>query len=93
MTHRIPIADIAFLSEFAAFARAKGEEEYCASDVNACALAQFGYVGSLSSKLPQVPEAAFNAAVYGETGDGSGTFNQLADRLDALLADVPVVVM
>lgn len=41
MSHRLPVADIQFISDFAAFCRMKGDEgfDYCAPDC--CALAQF----------------------------------------------------
>lgn len=89
--HNMPLADVVFISEFAAFCRTKGDERYCASDTFNCAVAQYGYVGALHPDVPQVPKAAFDAAVYGETGDGSGTFSALADRLEALISDSPSV--
>jgi hypothetical protein len=85
MSHRLPLADIQFISDFAAFARAKGDEGYNPAIANACALAQFGY---LAAGPDTVPRAAFRAA----TNFGlEYTFSALADRLEALIAGAPVV--
>jgi acyl dehydratase len=92
MSHRLPIADIAFIADFAAFCRTKGDEAYDFCDSDACALAQFGFpgVGRIACRRLGIPEAAFDAA--NPIVSSVGTFSALADRLEALIADAPVVV-
>jgi hypothetical protein len=85
MAHRLPIADIKFIADFAAFCRTKGDEGYDPTLPNACALAQFGYPCAIPSS---VPAGVFRAA----TRLGSAyTFSALADRLERLITDAPVV--
>lgn len=91
MSARFPLADIQFIADFAAFCRSKGDEEYNPEDAETCALAQFGYGGVSVFDCDDrgVPKIAYMAAVhaYGEPY----TFSALADRLEALIADAPVV--
>lgn len=86
MSARQPLEDIAFISEFAAFCRSKGDETYGRCDAYACALAQFGHPGVQFTELRGVPEAAFQAALE---GDYPARFSALAGRLEALLIDAP----
>jgi hypothetical protein len=90
VAQRQPLADIQFIADFAAFCRSKGDETYNSIDSDVCALAQFGYPrvsddnnGRLND--PRVPERAYEAVFH------QGTFSALADRLEALIADAPVV--
>lgn len=41
MSHRLPLQDIQFIAEFAAFCRTKGDERYSFGDNFNCALSQF----------------------------------------------------
>ena len=41
MAHRLPLADIKFIADFAAFCRGKGDEEYDYWDIKRCAGALF----------------------------------------------------
>lgn len=87
-----PLADTLFLTRFRDFARAKGDAGYNPWEATVCALAQFGYPGAQCSTLEDnleelgIPLAAFDAAL-----DGYSDFASLADRLEALLADAPMV--
>lgn len=92
----MPLSDAVFIQEFAAFCRTKGDEEYEACSPSVCALAQFGHPGviiggSLKGYFDRagvaVPSGAYEAAVHYEPH----TFSALADRLEALLADAPIV--
>jgi hypothetical protein len=92
MSHTLPLADIQFIADFAAFARSKGDGGYEEADGAVCALAQFGYVHIVDSgdcARQGVPWAAYHAAAL---CPGPYTFSALADRLEALIADAPVVV-
>lgn len=88
MSIRLPVADIKFIADFAAFCRTKGDEEYGRCDADSCALAQFGHPGVQHNELRGVPEVAFSAAL---AGPFPSTFSALADRLEALIVDAPMV--
>lgn len=102
MAHRLPLKDIRFIADFAAFARSKGDERYDYGLPNACALAQFAEKVGLTTKgLPC--EVYHDGANWQPTfcspfeealnpADGAFTFSALADRLEALIADAPVVL-
>lgn len=90
MSHRLPLADIQFITEFAKFCRSKGDEEYDYEDATVCALAQFGHPNVQEHDWRGVPEPAFYAAVGIE--DVECNFSALADRLEALIADAPRVL-
>lgn len=93
MSHRLPLADIQFIADFAAFCRTKGDEAYDYSYASRCALAQFGYPDVQYGALGCVPEEAFWAAIGEDIPLGEPhTFSALADRLEAILADTPVMV-
>lgn len=101
MAHRLPLADIQFIADFAAYARGRGGDGYDYFDTNNCALCQMardmlGY---------RNPGAGGN--YWHEYGGGERThlpviasevvvapphtFSALADRLEALIADAPAV--
>jgi hypothetical protein len=94
MAQRLPLADIQFIADFAAFARSKGrlgynfysfEEGPCG-----CAVTQFLHtrgVGILHNDWSP-KHALVDSAVRSKPW----TFTALADRLEAILADAPVVV-
>lgn len=85
-----------FVSDFAAFCRSKGDEEFDADAPNKCALAQFGYPGVTSAELGDVPPAVYGAVltVGGLSYDELPiTFSALADRLESLISDSPVGVV
>lgn len=90
MSHRLPVADIQFIADFAAFARSKGDEAYDYLDPDVgCALAQFGHPGVDfidGANTDGIPEAVDGAAV-----SYPWTFSALASRLEALIADAPMV--
>lgn len=99
MAHRLPLADIQFIADFAAFCRTKGDEEYNPGRVAECALAQFGHPRVASAwdlREAGIPVAAYTQAVGYDHDGGPGhcgpyTFSALADRLEALIADAPAV--
>jgi hypothetical protein len=92
MAHRLPLADIQFIADFAAFARAKGDATYVWHSASTCALAQFGYPEVVDWQDAGIPCEAYHAAVLDtETYEDDATFSALADRLEALIADAPVV--
>lgn len=88
VSHRLPLADIRFIADFAAFCRGKGDWEYCATDPFECALARYGFrdVHSFNARELGVPVEAFHQAIF-----EPHTFSALADRLEALIADAPMV--
>lgn len=95
MAHRLPLSDIQFISDFAAFARSKGDEAYDGLMPSQCALAQFGYPGVVADAHKRatdraerkIPYSAYAAAAL----HGGYTFSALADRLEVLLVDAPIV--
>lgn len=87
MSARLPLSDIQFISDFAAFCRTKpAGEEYFFFSAGACALAEFGHPGVQSDNLRGVPYKALHAAA-----EEPRTYPALADRLEALIADAPAV--
>lgn len=91
MSHKLPLKDYAFISDFAAFARARGDEKYGFHDPSNCAVAQFGYpdiysTGHDTDGVQRVPVSVMDAAC-----GHPWTWPALADRLEALLLDAPVV--
>jgi hypothetical protein len=115
MSQRLPLADIQFISDFAVFARSKGDEKYTFTDNRSCACAQFLLASGRADEplvwmecwfddagaRRELPELV-QTAIYGVSGtwddyvndkvkDGPRTFSALADRLEALIADAPVV--
>lgn len=103
MSQRQPLADIEFIAGMAAWCRTKGDEAYNYCNPDGCALAQFvnasGLADAASLPLCQRMERGFDPLVTGvlETALNTGgddkdyTFSALADRLEALLIDAPVV--
>lgn len=92
MSHRLPLADIQFISDFAAFCRTKGDERYYFTAPSRCAVAQFGFPalymsGCDDDGVQRVPSSVMEAASF-----QTWTFSALATRLEALLTDAPVVV-
>lgn len=89
MSARLPLKDIVFISEFAAFCRTKGDASYVASDAGICALAQFGYPGldSFTCGHAGVPFRALRAACV-----PPHNYASLATRLESLLSDMKVEV-
>jgi hypothetical protein len=98
MSHNQPLNDIQFITDFAAFCRGKGDEEYDFDSVTQCAgaqfmrskrsdFAEFGADGweSTSGKWHSVPD------VCGQLIAAPQTFSALALRLEALLANSPIV--
>lgn len=82
----MPLADIQFISDFAVYARGRAADEaYDALDPYACALGQFGHSCATTQT---VPHDAFRAATRLHY---EWTWGALADRLEALIADAPVV--
>jgi len=104
MSAHLPLADITFIAEFAAFARAKGGGAYRYSDFTNCACAQFLKASGRCAK-PLVYAHHWEDEAGGEhwfpggfaspigiaISDGDHTFSALADRLEALITDAPVV--
>lgn len=100
---KLPLADVIFIQDFAAFCRTKGDEAYNYCRPHSCALAQFVDASGLAdaSGLPlcRRMEEGFDPLEDGilepalNTGgrDKDYTFSALADRLEALLVDAPVV--
>lgn len=84
MALRQPLADIQFISDFAAFCRTKGDEGFSYYDEAQCALGLFGYRHGFVD--PDIPESVKDAIT-----DSDETFADVADRLEALLIDAPVV--
>lgn len=114
MSHRLPVADIQFISDFAAFCRTKGDEGYDYSNAHNCALSQFlrasgrAIEPSCSTRgwhdeacpgvgRHPIPDGIDNSGIWGDgrtvlrAKAGPSTFSALADRLEALIADVPEV--
>lgn len=95
MSHRLPLADIQFIADFAAFARSKGDEEYSYLYAKTCALTQFFDGTGEPQELPCGMERWGTTVVaVGDLHDAlalSHTFSALADRLEALLVDAPEV--
>jgi hypothetical protein len=84
MAHRHPLKDIAFLTEFAAFCRGKGEEGYCYTDPGNCALAQFA-----RERFPDatsLPCGVRKASVFGDRPDEHWNPTYGSDLHDALCA-------
>lgn len=106
MAHRLPLADIAFIADFAAFARSKGDEEYDYCDPPACALGQYVRHAGIGDGLAELPCGVhrFCGSDFADWDPGDGTdlkrvllntprtFSALADRLEALIATAPEIV-
>lgn len=109
MAHRLPLADIQFIADFAAYARGRGPGEgydYC-SNYN-CAGAQFlrdtgrakcpdvGPFGWRDDALGQECDTPFPPGVEDALNPSNSrtvhTFSALANRLEALIADAPMVL-
>jgi hypothetical protein len=109
MAHKLPLADIQFIADFAAYARGRGKVAYDFVDPGNCACCQFlrdtgraeeprvvptdwrdGVLSGTRFPLPEGLNAALNAKVDGY-GSTSWRFDLLADRLEALIADSPLV--
>ena len=92
MSARLPLKDHIFISEFAAFCRSKGDEEYDSLHPRHCALGQFGHPGICTKtdcSEQGVPWSAYYAAAL---DDGPYNFASLATRLESLLSDMTVGV-
>lgn len=81
--HNLPLADIIFIQDFAAFARSKGDGRYEFTDTRSCALGQFGHPGLLCAQIVE----KFGRDIFDAVNPigGDWTFSALADRLEALL--------
>ena len=103
MSHRLPLADIQFISEFATYARGRGDVAYNYMDNLNCAACQFlrdtgraeqpsvggniwRDVADAEFAYKSMPDIDMPALCVGEWN-----FSALADRLEALIADAPVV--
>ena len=85
MSHRLPVADIQFISDFAVFARSKGDERYDYADTQNGVGGTFwddGY-GNFHD-FPDGMPGALRLEPH--------TFSALADRLEALIADASQVM-
>jgi hypothetical protein len=87
MAQRQPLADIQFIADFAAFCRTKGDERYSYVNSELCALGQFGHPGLDCDEIID----RFGAGVESALVSDPENFSALADRLEALIADAPVV--
>jgi hypothetical protein len=103
MSARHSLKDLAFIAEFAAFCRGKGEEGYSYFDGNNCALCQYlRHAGLASSPTVGGDTWADVGELWGahhiqedvadELTKEPYTFSALADRLEALLVDAPEIV-
>lgn len=100
MSHHRPLADIDFITKFAAFCRTKGDEAYDYYDINNCAVAQFVKASGLCSNV-EVGGFYWHDLITGEKHELPENFvaeceepyifSALADRLEALIADAPLV--
>jgi hypothetical protein len=103
VAHRQPLEDIVFISNFAAFCRTKGDEAYRYIEPMECGLAQFlqttgrwdspALPCGLSKSLRDQPVDWWNAPLFSDLNSALmvGRFDLLADRLEALIVDSPVV--
>lgn len=102
MSHRMPLNEIDFISRFAAFCRTKGDERYDYTDPFGCALAQFvdetGRTDAESLPFCERMKVGFDPiedsvleVALNSGKDGGYNFSALADRLEALIVDAPVV--
>lgn len=102
MSQRQPLADIQFISDFAAYARGRGDAEYDYTSNRNCACCQFvretgravdpragGTYWRDELAFHPYPEGVALALVTEIAG--TATFSALADRLEALLTDAPTV--
>jgi hypothetical protein len=103
MSHKLPLADIQFISDFAVFARSKGHVAYDYLSNTNCAACQF------LKHTGRAKEPSVGGNAWREIGDAESarqrmpdidmpalcekpwTFSALADRLEALIADAPMV--
>lgn len=101
MAHKLPLNDIRFLADFHAYCRTRGGAEYNYLDASVCALAQFlqasGRIEDEAQPCGLVKYANWNpepgSSLHGALNAGEDyTFSALATRLEALLADAPVLV-
>lgn len=102
MSRHRPLADIKFIADFAVFCRGKGDERYDYDDSVGCAVWQFlndtgrsngeaignlFYINQHGKRMCRIPQGVSRAA-----DSHPYTFSALADRLEALIADAPVVI-
>lgn len=105
MSQRVPLKDLEFIRDFAAFCRTKGDESYNYTDRCGCACAQFLQASGRADEPDVEPDQWFgndglwHPMPYVVDNMGGGvlaneprTFSALADRLEALLVDAPVEV-
>lgn len=99
MSARLPLADIQFIAAFAAFCRTKGDEGYNYFATGDCAIARF-LKGTGRCADPSVGAYRWRDQATGEVhhfpeftaeAEEPHTFPALADRLEALIADAPMV--
>jgi len=102
MAHRLPLADIQFIADFAAYARGRGDVVYDYLDTANCAACQFLRDTGIA-RAPLVADNRWREARgpfnYVEMPDidlpalvkHPRTFSALAVRLEALIADAPAV--
>jgi hypothetical protein len=107
VAQRQPLADIQFIADFAAYARGREPTEgfdYFSNTNCACCqflrdhrgyaeprVGGFGWRAALMAERNDFPEGVGCALVGAETAAG-WTWGALADRLEGLIADAPVVV-
>lgn len=103
MAHRLPLADIKFIADFAAYARGRGDEPYNYGDDGHCACAQFLKDTGRAAEPAVGPEYWIDLSNWNSADLPEGVnralnqrefdcrFSALADRLEALIADAPKV--
>jgi hypothetical protein len=105
MAQHLPIADIKFIAEFAAFCRTKGDGAYAYTSNCGCACAQFllasgraktphvipGAWGERSGDWPNEMPEGVQDALNPRGCSADFRFDLLADRLERLISDAPVV--
>lgn len=100
MSHVLPLADILFIADFAAFCRTKGNEEYDYFSTRTCAVAQFvretglcdnPCVGGWHWRDTATEEIHRFPKGFDAECEEPYIFSALADRLEALIADAPLV--
>ena len=103
MAHRLPLADIQFISDFAVYARSRGDVSYSYCDAATCALAQFlrdtGRIDLAEQPCGVTKPYGLNwfpargtPLVKALNCGNAYTFSALASRLERLIVDAPVLV-
>jgi hypothetical protein len=102
MSHRLPLADIQFIADFAAYARQRDGDGFRYSSAGNCACAQFLRDTGRAAR-PNVSPEEWHEVGFPENSNPlpkgmstalllcDETFADLAPRLEALIADAPTV--